>query len=619
MSADDPWRLPSIAEASSVSLPVSHPGLLRLCCALLAIAASAAGFAQHRAQLIQLPVQGSVGDLKSSATVRFDPECTLDPEQLIRSDAGFEPYTPKLEDSAPPLWLKLRLSAPAEAEANYVLRVARRFFKEFSVYVPDQDGRLVHFGASFDEPMSMDTIGRQFVAKVDVRPGRIQTILVCVDTIQNSLRPVELWLQTEASFLASKFDSLLMLGLFFGILLALIFHNFILYLNLRQKGHLFYVLAMSSVLVFLGLDSGLLQTYWLPDGLQAHVTRLTILMSVMVFVTISLFFRSFVSPQRHTPRLAWTIQAVVVVLVVAAAIVLLIPNRYLLVTATLIQPIHLVLQFLLVIASLIAGRRGVKEGFFFLTAWLVFIISGLGRILMTMDLIPRTTFLEHLVYLGSVLEATILGLGLTWRVRQLSVRHALAIEEQHKAARLANLDPLTDAYNRRFLQTYLEGVMLEGVSNSYDRAVLILDLDNFKEINDKYGHAAGDMVLRNLVKRCQRELREGDVMCRLGGDEFVIVLSEPSDRSGLEVARRILDEVAEKPFLYEGEAMPVTTSIGVVSNISPRCAVSDILRMADQALYQAKQAGRNRAVLFDPDKATPFRQGPSRAPLRHEA
>src|SRR5699024_10483003 len=102
---------------------------------------------------------------------------------------------------------------------------------------------------------------------------------------------------------------------------------------------------------------------------------------------------------------------------------------------------------------------------------------------------------------------------------------------------------------------------------------------------------------------------------RLGGDEFVIVLSDQRDRAGLEVARRIIDAVARQPFVFEAAEIPVTTSIGVVSSISPTAGVSDILRMADQALYQAKQAGRNCAVVFDPDQATPFRHGPSRTPI----
>ncbi|NEZ04322.1 GGDEF domain-containing protein [Wenzhouxiangella sp. XN201] len=592
--------------------------LARLACALLLLAASAPLLAQHRADVIQLPDEGTIGDIKQAAAVRPDPEGALNPESLLRSDAGFERYSPELERNAPPLWLKLQVAAPPASDGQYVLRVARRFFQAFEVYVPDEDGQLREFRAAYDETITMDTVGRQFVSDFTVPSGEVQTLLIRVDTVQDSLQPVELWIESRSTFAESKTNHFLVFGLVFGMLIALIFHNFILYLNLRQRGHLFYVLAMASVLLLLGMDSGLLQNYVLPDFLLAYVAKLYAVINMLALVTIGLFFLAFVHPQRHAPRLSRTIRILIGVIALMATAALILPDQRLPLILTALQPVQLLFQILLIAGAYLAGRRGATEGYIFLAAWLVFIISGFARVFMSLDLVPRTSLFEYLIYFGSVVEASILALGLTWRVRQLYERHARAIEEQHKAARLANLDPLTDAYNRRFLQTYLDNVMPGASADSFDRAVLILDLDNFKETNDEYGHAAGDMVLRELVRRCQRVLREGDVICRLGGDEFVIVLSDQNDRTGQQVAGRIIDEVAERPFLFEGAEMPVTTSIGVVSSISPTCTVSDILRMADQALYQAKQAGRNRAVLFDPDKATPFRHGPSRAPARHE-
>lgn len=588
------------------------------CCLLFLFTASAPLLAQHRAELIQLPAQGVVGDLKQSATVRPDPAGELHPEALLRSDEGFEPYSPDLERNAPPLWLKLRLTAPPQSDGQYVLRVARRFFQAFEVHMPDEDGQLREFRAAYDEAVTMDTVGRQFVSGFTVPPGEIRTLLIRVDTVQDSLQPVELWIESRSTFAASKTNNFLVFGLLFGMLIALIFHNFILYLNLRQRGHLFYVLAMASVLLLLGVDSGLLQNYVLPGFLLAHVAKLYAVFNMLALVTIGLFFLSFVHPHRHAPRLTRAVHIVIGVIALIAIAASILPYDRLPLIITALQPVQLVFQILLIAGAFLSGRRGATEGYIFLAAWLVFIISGFARVFMSLDLVPRTDLFEYLIYFGSVVEASILALGLTWRVRQLYERHARAIEEQHRAARLANLDPLTDAYNRRFLQAYLDGVMPGASADSFDRAVLILDLDHFKETNDEYGHAAGDLVLRKLVRRCRRVLREGDVICRLGGDEFVIVLSDQNDRTGLQVARRIIEEVAERPFLFEGADMPVTTSIGVVSSISPTCSVSDILRMADQALYQAKQAGRNRAVLFDPDRSTPFRRGPSRAPAAYQ-
>jgi len=286
--------------------------------------------------------------------------------------------------------------------------------------------------------------------------------------------------------------------------------------------------------------------------------------------------------------------------------------------ATSIQLLNVVLMLVVLVAAFLAARRGSIEGRIFLAAWSIYILSGFARTLLTLDLAGRNSVYEYLMYFAAVAEASILALGLSYRVRQLYERHATALKEQHKAAMLANLDPLTNAYNRRFLQTFLQNALMDREASSFQRSVLILDLDHFKEANDEYGHAAGDAILRELVRRCLRKLGDNGVLCRLGGDEFVIITSEQSSQSGLALAQNILEEFRREPFVYEGKSMPVTISIGVVSTISPKSSVSDILRMADQALYQAKQSGRNRATLYDPDKATPFRHGPSMEPAREQ-
>jgi len=592
---------------------------MRLCCALLAIAACTAGFAQHRAELIQLPAEGIVSDLQRYAAARPDPDGELDAQALFQSHAGFGPFTPELNDHAPPTWLKFHVYAPESSNGRYVLRVARRFFREFDLYTVRPDGEIEVRHANTHQAVDAEIVGRQYVFGLVLPPGERSTFLIHVDTIQSSLQPLELWLQDEVSFSRTQSRPYLLFGLVFGILLALILQNFVLYLNLRLSGHLYYVLATFSLLLMLGADAGLLQNFLLPEWLQAWAIRLNILFTAMFGAATVLFFQFFVRAQRTLPRLMWVLKAVAVLLLMLGIGQMFVPRSMFFQLGIGVQLVSVVLHLLLLVGALRVGRQGTTEGWIFLAAWSVYLISGIVRSLMTMDAFERITVFEYMLYFGAVVEASILALGLAYRVRQLYARHDEALREQHRAARLANLDPLTEAYNRRFLQTYLDGVMPGASADSFDRAVLILDLDHFKETNDEYGHAAGDMVLRELVRRCQRALREGDVICRLGGDEFVIVLADQSERTGLQVARRILEEVAEQPFLFEGAKMPVTTSIGVVSSISPRCAVSDILRMADQALYQAKQAGRNRAVLFDPDKATPFRHGPSRAPLRHEA
>ncbi len=561
--------------------------------------------------VLELPARGIVADLKAHSLVQFDAERQQRAESLLRDRGGFAPFDAAMDQEAPPSWLFLHLKAPADSDGHYVLRVSRRFFTRFDLYAPGSDGRLVRRSAAALGAVDAATVGREFVFDLRLVPGETVPVLVFVDLFQGSLQPLEMSLQDEASFAETRANTYLLFGLIFGILLALIFHNFVLYLNLRQPGHLYYVMAMSSMLLLLGVDSGMLQNYLLPAFAQPWVARLNVLFAALMVLTIFLFFRAFADAERLMPRLMQVGRWTVAVLVVLAIAQWFSPAALFPYLAVGTQLVNVFVFTLLLVAAFLAGRRGSVEGYIFLVAWGVFLLSAFGRTLLTLDMAERNLVLEYMMYFGSVIEASILGLGLAYRVRQLYERHAVALREQNRAARLANLDPLTDTYNRRFLQTYLENALNDARAESFNRSVLILDLDHFKETNDLYGHAVGDQILRDLVRRCQDHLGEGDVLCRLGGDEFVIVTAGEQPGGGLALGRRIVDDFRSRPFAFEGKNMPVTASVGIVTAVSPKCTVSDVLRMADQALYQAKQAGRNQAVLFDPDQATPFRHGPS--------
>ncbi|MEN1729581.1 MAG: diguanylate cyclase, partial [Pseudomonadota bacterium] len=520
-----------------------------------------------------LPTSGVMADLKGLSFYRPDPDHELSPEALFESDEGFLPFDPTLNEEAPSLWLKLVLIAPADGQPDYALRVGRRLFSRFELFTLDPSGQIERRSATVTEAVDAESVGREYVFPLTIEPGTRATILINVETIQQSLQPLILAVEDGAGFAASRANSYLFYGLVFGVLLALIFHNFALYLNLRQQGHLFYVLAMTCTLLLLGIDSGMLQNFLLPDALLPWVGRLNILFAVMLVISIYLFFQAFVDGMRLAPKLTKACRNAAVILAVLGPVVLVAPtNLFLLVTLS-IQLINSVVMILLIAASLIAARKGSVEGSIFLAAWSIYVINAIVRSMLSLDFMANPLS-EQLMYLAAVVEASILALGLSYRVRVLYERHATALKEQHKAAMLANSDPLTGAYNRRFLQSYLGTALKDIDADEFDRSVLILDLDHFKDANDEYGHAAGDAILRDLVRRCQSRLAEDDVMCRLGGDEFVIITSDQAEHQGLELAERLMETFRKQPFTFEGQSMPVTTSIGVVTEISTQSTVS---------------------------------------------
>jgi two-component system, cell cycle response regulator len=162
---------------------------------------------------------------------------------------------------------------------------------------------------------------------------------------------------------------------------------------------------------------------------------------------------------------------------------------------------------------------------------------------------------------------------------------------------MAVVDPLTGLNNRRFLDTHFEAMFGEASRRGRPLAVLILDVDRFKAINDAYGHDVGDDVLREFAQRVRTCVRGVDLACRFGGEEIVVVMPDTGLEGARLVAERVRDKVEARPFTVKGSvALSVTVSIGVATLQPDDASQFDLLRRADDALYRAKSNGRNLVV-----------------------
>jgi diguanylate cyclase (GGDEF)-like protein/PAS domain S-box-containing protein len=182
--------------------------------------------------------------------------------------------------------------------------------------------------------------------------------------------------------------------------------------------------------------------------------------------------------------------------------------------------------------------------------------------------------------------------------------------EQERLAHLAERDPLTGLLNRAGFEQRLQQQRAQGEGD--ELALLYIDLDHFKAINDTLGHAAGDQLLQGLAARLQRAVRSTDLVARLGGDEFAILLAGVCDRAiAKEVGDKVLATVS-RPFHLEGQTRQVSASIGVAVLPREQASVVELLREADARLYRAKAGGRGRQVGDEDDPCTAA-PGPSPA------
>ena len=194
-----------------------------------------------------------------------------------------------------------------------------------------------------------------------------------------------------------------------------------------------------------------------------------------------------------------------------------------------------------------------------------------------------------------ILEQKIVGLSN--KVKSLE-EHASdlekAIREKHEEA---ITDPLTKLLNRAAYIQALEKAWMEWKENSIHATLLVWDIDHFKMLNDRYGHAAGDKVLQSVAQKLKMSVAQDDIVARFGGEEFVMLLNSKSLQEGKQLAERVRELIATTEFTYKQQPLQVTISCGVASFVK-KDTPTTLFERADKALYKAKRSGRNKVEVF---------------------
>jgi diguanylate cyclase (GGDEF)-like protein len=159
---------------------------------------------------------------------------------------------------------------------------------------------------------------------------------------------------------------------------------------------------------------------------------------------------------------------------------------------------------------------------------------------------------------------------------------------------LSEKDGLTGAYNRRYFMQIFDKEFSIAKRYKNKLSILLIDIDNFKEVNDTYGHAGGDAVLKRFVIFCEDILRDSDLFGRYGGEEFIVMLPSTPSLGAAIIAERIRANIEEMSVTYEKQTIKFTISIGVSQALDTDSNSNAVLTRTDSALYQAKKKGRNR-------------------------
>lgn len=207
-----------------------------------------------------------------------------------------------------------------------------------------------------------------------------------------------------------------------------------------------------------------------------------------------------------------------------------------------------------------------------------------GEFIFSVMAIGATVF-----FISSIRATKVLGLALH---QNFLMTHQLKFSKE-KAERLARIDDLTCLFNRRAFYEYGEILANNSQRNKDELAMILMDVDNFKTINDRYGHAAGDAALKQIGQLLLQRLRKSDVFARIGGEEFGMLLPLTPLGKAAQLAEELRQVIAGTPITYGSDSFSITASFGVTSGV---CDIDTLVRQADLTMYQSKDSGRNTVI-----------------------
>jgi diguanylate cyclase (GGDEF)-like protein len=248
-------------------------------------------------------------------------------------------------------------------------------------------------------------------------------------------------------------------------------------------------------------------------------------------------------------------------------------------------------------ASIMAGLwAGLRWGFICLLTVIIFYALDANGISYFTGF--EVTMTDRLIDLGGAILASSIAIWYSDRIKSRSLTDLERAKEQLNY--LATIDPLTNTFNRRHFMELSERRIKRTHTTNGHASFLFFDLDHFKMINDAHGHIIGDQILHGIAQICMQHLRSDDILGRFGGEEFVILLPETKLKDAYNIAERLRLIIAETPIETEIGPIRTTISIGVaLMDKSNTVTIDQLISRADRAMYLAKQAGRNRVVIWE--------------------
>jgi diguanylate cyclase (GGDEF)-like protein len=532
-------------------------------------------------------------DLWPHVQVLFDPTRQLDIERILQQPLPFAVPTTAartlgLREDA--VWLRVPVSVSRRSNGIWVLNNDYPVINQIDVYVVSS-GRVItreQLG-NLVPPHERSIRGRTPALGLTLAPGTDYVLYLRVVNTGAMILPLNL--VKPAGFLQSELAEQMLQGVLLGLGLCLLLYSLGQWWMFGERLFLKYALLISGSILFSLLQFGVGAQFIWPgsDWMELHVGGL----SALVAATGSfLFIEQVLAGQDMRPWLSRVMKAGAALTSVCALLyasgLITVAQVTLIVSVLGLAPAVLGLH-----GALRSARRGDPVGYAFLLAWVVYGVSTGILIEVIKGRLEANWWTLHSFQIGATIDMLIFMRVLLLQTRALKLAAQTALSEQESLHSLAHTDALTGLPNRRALDAAVTKAITSRKPEELV-AVYMLDLDGFKQVNDRLGHDIGDALLIEVARRLQGHLRSSDLIARLGGDEFLVLSAGLKTEEQVRELGEKLVKAIQEPMRIQGHTCAVGMTVGY--GIAPRDGrdAAALLRVADALMYAGKQAGKGR-------------------------
>lgn len=513
-------------------------------------------------------------------------------------------------------WFHATIVNRRQLEPRWLLVQRYALSDRLDVYLRHPDGRIVHQAGGDSLPFAARSIRYRHPNFWLLLPYDTKVDLF-VRVRSDSSMQVPLWLHTPAAFTERSRDAQFGIGLYYGILLALLFYNLVLWITLRDATYFWYVFHITAFGSVLFTLNGLGFEYLWPESTW-FAQKSVPLFICLAQLGMQQFARAFLDLRRRWRPGDHGSLALIVFLVLLGIATPWLPTG--LATQLASASVFPSIAWIALSGGVVVWR-GYKPARLFLVAWSLLLCGTVMFAAIAFGIVPKNFVTEYGVQIGSALEMLLLSIALGHRysalrnenerivrdakthleykveLRTSELRNALAqLGEAHARLRESSQrDALTGLHTRSHFRELYGVLLAQARDEGMPLSLLMIDIDHFKEINDRYGHLTGDECLRWAAHCIGQTLRPyAAVPARFGGEEFVVALPGLDLAAAKAVAGEVLDQLRASPCRTQEHEIPITASIGV-HQVDP---VADVrieaaFGHADDALYRAKNEGRD--------------------------